>query len=225
MDVLKPYFVDGTRTKHLRIRHLKGMLGAEGVVRHVRQAERSDTVPDLVVAPILVARDQRVVRRKLKIEALAHLSACVRIGKRAGELRDLKRGGIHNRRVHHGKIVEIPSLDVGEKGNPLAQRSPEISLVVLRIVARRCCTTRERVSRVEGRGIAHDHDLSVQSVRSRLGQDFYAAVPQFVVFRRERILIDANLANRGFRRKLPCGESINIDLSPVRPCRRPRQRL
>src|SRR5437870_11571747 len=125
------------------------MLGAEGVVRHVRQAERSDTVPDLVVAPILVARDQRVVRRKLKIEALAHLSACVRIGKRAGELRDLKRGGIHNRRVHHGKIVEIPSLDVGEKGNPLAQRSPEISLVVLRIVARRCCTTRERVSRVD----------------------------------------------------------------------------
>src|SRR5256884_4993630 len=103
VDVLKPYFVDGTRTKHLRIRHLKGMLGAEGVVRHVRQAERSDTVPDLVVAPILVARDQRVVRRKLKIEALAHLSACVRIGKRAGELRDLKRGGIHNRRVHQDR--------------------------------------------------------------------------------------------------------------------------
>src|SRR2546430_13741133 len=50
------------------------------------------------------------------------------------------------RRVHHGKIVEIPSLDVGEKGNPLAQRSPEISLVVLRIVARRCCTTRDRKS-------------------------------------------------------------------------------
>src|SRR5207244_6559623 len=98
---------------------------------------------------------------------------------------------------------EIPSLDVGEKGNPLAQRSPEISLVVLRIVARRGCTTRERVSRVEGRGIAHDHDLSVQSVRSRLGQDFYAAVPPFVLFRRERNLNDANVTNHAFGRELP----------------------
>src|SRR6266705_1602115 len=126
------------------------MLGAEGVVRHVRQAERSDTVPELVVAPILVARDQRVVRGKLKIETLAHLSACARIGKRTGELRDLKRRGIHKRRVHHGKIVEIPSLLIGEKGNLLAQRTTEISRVVLRIVARSCPAARERVSRVEG---------------------------------------------------------------------------
>src|SRR5207244_9754351 len=92
-DGIRDDLVTGVQTCalpiYLRIRHLKGMLGAEGVVRHVRQAERSDTVPDLVVAPILVARDQRVVRRKLKIEALAHLSACVRseerrVGKECG---------------------------------------------------------------------------------------------------------------------------------------------
>ena len=53
-------------------------------------------------------------------------------------------------------------------------------------------------------------------IRSRFRQDFNPAVPEFVVFRGEGVLIDSNLADGGFWRKLPGGEAINVDLTAVR---------
>src|SRR5438046_5106696 len=106
-----------------------------------------------------------------------------------------------------------------------AQRTAEISVVLRRIVARRRSAALERVFRVERRGVAHHPELSVELVRSRPGQNLYAPVAQFVVLRRERVLIDANLANRSLRRELSCGKSININLSAVRSGRWSRQRL
>ena len=56
-------------------------------------------------------------------------------------------------------------------------------------------------------------------IRARLGENFDAAVSDFVILRRERILIYADFANGGFRRKLARGESVNVKLAAIRACR------
>ena len=65
----------------------------------------------------------------------------------------------------------------------------------------------------------------MEFVGAGLGEDFDPSVAQLVVFRGERILVDANLADRRLRRKLARGESVDVDLAAVRPGGRPGQRL
>src|SRR2546430_17089021 len=62
-------------------------------------------------------------------------------------------------------------------------------------------------------------------IRSRFRQDFDAAVTKFVVFGGKGILIDSNLADGGFWRKLPGGEAVNVDLTAVRTGRRTSESL
>ncbi len=64
----------------------------------------------------------------------------------------------------------------------------------------------------------------MQLVRTRLGKDLHAAVTQLVVLRREGILVDTNFADRRLRRQLPTGKAVHVNLSAVRPSRRPSQR-
>ena len=44
-----------------------------------------------------------------------------------------------------------------------------------------------------------------------LGENLDSTETQFVVFRREGILVDADLANRILRRQLATAESVNVD--------------
>ena len=55
--------------------------------------------------------------------------------------------------------------------------------------------------RVEVRRVAVHHQLSVELIGARLGEDLDAAVAELVVLGGKRILIDANLADRGLRRE------------------------
>ncbi len=57
-------------------------------------------------------------------------------------------------------------------------------------------------------------------VGTRLGEDLDAAIAQLVVFRREGILIDANLTNRRLGRNLAAGETIDVNLAAVGADRR-----
>ena len=52
-------------------------------------------------------------------------------------------------------------------------------------------------------------------VGAGLGENLNAAVAKFVVFGRERVLVNADLANRRLRWKLTGGESVDIDLPAV----------
>jgi len=83
----------------------------------------------------------------------------------------------------------------------------------------------ERIGCIEAVVVALRQKLPVQFIRAWLGQNFDASVTQLVELRREGILIDANLANGGLRRKLPARKSINVNLSAVGSRRRTRQRL
>ncbi len=85
--------------------------------------------------------------------------------------------------------------------------------------------TGEGIGRVEGRVIAIDHELAVKFVGAGLGKDFNAAVTQLVVFGRKRILVDANLANRGLGGKLAGGETVDVHLAAIRSRRGPGQGL
>ena len=59
--------------------------------------------------------------------------------------------------------------------------------------------------------------VAVQLVGAGLGKDLDAAVAELVILRGERILVDADFADRRLGRKLPAGESIDEDLRAVRP--------
>src|SRR5215469_12776436 len=82
----------------------------------------------------------------------------------------------------------------------------------------------QRISGVELRGIAVHLQVAVQLVGSGLGEDFDTAIAEAIVLRRERVLVDANLADGGLRRKLSAGEAVNVNLSAVGSGRRPGQR-
>ena len=62
-------------------------------------------------------------------------------------------------------------------------------------------------------------------IRTQLGKNLDAPVAEFVILRRERILVDADFANRGFRRKLPAGKTVNVNLTAIGPGRGSGERL
>ncbi len=65
----------------------------------------------------------------------------------------------------------------------------------------------------------------MELVGAGFGEDFDAPVAQFVVLRRKGVLVDADFADRRFWRKLPAGESIDINLPAAGACRRTGQRI
>ena len=60
-----------------------------------------------------------------------------------------------------------------------------------------------------------EKELSVILIRAGLGEDFDSAVTQLVILRGKRILVDANLTNGRLGRKLPAGESVDVDLAAI----------
>src|SRR5208282_5974435 len=146
----------------------------------------------------------------------AQIEPRLRIGDCVAEGFNRKCRGIHDLCAHDGQIGDIAALNVEEKRSFLAQRSAHVYAELSRIVPRRFCSLRQifkGVPRVKSRRISRKKKLSVELVRAGLSQDFDSPVTQLVIFRRERILIDANLSNRSLRRKLPCRESIDIYLA------------
>src|ERR1019366_6288092 len=84
---------------------------------------------------------------------------------------------------------------------------------------------KEPIARVHSRTVSLDRELSVKLIRAGLGEDFDSSVAQLVVFGGKRILVDANLANRFFRRKLSGRKSIDVNLPAAGACRRYGQRF
>jgi hypothetical protein len=78
-----------------------------------------------------------------------------------------------------------------------------------------------RVPEIVREIVAH---RGVEFLRTGLGEDLDPAEAQLVELRRERILVDANLADRFLGRKLAATESVDENLAAIRPSRRPGQR-
>src|SRR5260370_40118472 len=77
---LKARFVNGASAEDLSVAQLESMLCVKRDVSHGRQSKGANAVSRLVVAPILVARRERVSRIDLIIQALAEVRSRARGG-------------------------------------------------------------------------------------------------------------------------------------------------
>ena len=97
--------------------------------------------------------------------------------------------------VNGREVVNISPLGADEKRRVLypfdrAPNAPiELDGVIIWLGAG------EWIGRIERRIVSADLNLAVVTVGARLRKNLNAAVAEFVVFRRERIRINANLAN------------------------------
>ncbi len=84
---------------------------------------------------------------------------------------------------------------------------------------------RIRIAGIEDIVAVVEIGLPAQFVGAGLGQNLDAAEADLVVFRRKRVLIDADLADGIFVGKLAAGEPVDVNLAAVGACRRTRQSL
>src|ERR1700683_4196043 len=127
--------------------------------------------------------------------------------------------------INGREVVNISPLGADKKGRVLYpfDRAPNTSVELDSVII--WLGAGERIGRIERRIVSADLKLAMVTVGARLGEDFNAAITKLVVFRRERILINANLANRRLGRKLTGSEAVDVELAAVRASRRPGQRL
>src|SRR5206468_7901442 len=69
------------------------------------------------------------------------------------------------------------------------------------------------------------HRLAADGVAAGLGEDLDSSEAWTIVLRRERVRIDAHLANRRLRRKRPTKKAVDVNLSATGPWRGTGQRL
>ena len=125
--------------------------------------------------------------------------------------------------IDDGVRIVIPAKSTQKPRRALVERAADITQKESGVV--RGFAGHKRVQRVERGVVPVGHDHSMQMVRTWLGQYLDAAVTQFVVFRRERILVDSYFADGRFRRQLSARKSVDIDLAAIRAGRRFGQRI
>src|ERR1019366_3631042 len=157
-------------------------------------------------------------------QTLADVGALVRRGHGLQSLKGVE-VFIESLGIDGGEVVNISPLGADKKGSVLNpfDRAADASLVLDGIII--WLRARERVGRIECRIVSADLKLAMVIIGPRLGENFDAAVTELVIFRREWILINANLANRRFWRKLASRKTVNVELAAVRSRGRPGQRL
>ncbi len=222
--VLEAQFVNGAAAQHRRLRDLHVLLGVLQVVGARHQVETADARVQQIGPQESVAQDQRVVRVDLVVHARAEADAPLRHSKDVRvRIDDPQRRRIERDPVDDGPVVHRVAPNVEEEGGALVKRPAHAPAVFFederRLLLRvRVAGIPETVAEVEVPG-------AVKFVSPRLGEDFDAAVAQLVEFRRERIRIDPDLANRLLRGELSAAESVDENRPAARPRRRTGQRL
>ena len=148
------------------------------------------------IAIVLVTGSQSIVLGDRPVESWSNVGALDRVGDGLVSVGD--RSGID--RIDRGQFVDVAPIDVDEERGFLVDRTADIPAELRRVVRR--LRAGEGVGSVEGRIVSIRHDLTVELIRAGFGEDFDAAITEVVVFGRKRILVDANFANGGLRRKL-----------------------
>src|SRR5208337_2882467 len=223
VKVLEAGLVHRPLTEYVRIAHLERMLRAVGVVGLRRERKLPDPSVGFIVLPELVAHRQDILRAELIIEPGTEVHPHLGIEHGLAEWNLLAQIRTENEGTHDVRVGDVPAKYIEEKRCALVDGAADVSIVELRMIAG--LFGGEGVPRVEVRGIPIHEDLAVVLAHSGLGGDLDAAIAELVVFRREGILVDPDLENRGLGRELAASEAVNIDLASVRPCRGSSQRL
>src|SRR6267378_6423669 len=212
--VLKADLVHSFGPENLRVADLDRMFGGVRVVAGRRQREATDARIFLGIAVKLTAGGERVVLANLVVEACANVGACSRVGNAFVERNDAGQVRRQHDGVHDGNFVDVAPLKIEEERCLLVNRPAYVAVVDGRIVGRLLAD--EWVAGIECRTVALYGNLSVVLVGAGFGEDLDTAISKFVVFRRERILINSDLTNRRLGRKLSSRKSVNVDLASVR---------
>src|SRR5580704_3064941 len=220
---LEVRLVDHLGAQHRRFDQLYRVIRVQSVIAGRQKTQIAHALVVQIVPRVAVAHGQRVVLAELIIDARADAKTVLRSDEDAVVRRDQKAARIYIETVDDVSVINVAILNIQEEGCFLAQRPAERPAEV---------SLRERRFRrgvgVAGipNGIAEvGIDVSVQLVGARFREDFDAPIPELVVFGRERVLIDANLADGILARQGAAGETIDVNLSAARSSGWSGQRL
>ena len=197
---------------------MKGVFGIELVESLCGQIELPDTVVDFVLPKILITRGESISGGKLIVDAGSKIRARAGIWDCTSKLNGVEIG-VERGSVDNGNLVNVAAIQIKKEGCLFVDRAANVAAIEDGVVGGLCGFSDERVPRVKCRGIAVDHELAVQLVSAWLGEDFNAAIAELVVFCGKRVLIQADFADRRFRRQLAGGKAVDVNLSAVRSSR------
>src|SRR6266496_5795045 len=141
-----------------------------------------------------IANGQGVLRVDLVIKARVNAEATLPRTKYCCEwIDDLQRLRIEGDRIDNRAVVDFVAPHIKEKRRVFAERTAHAAAIFFQkewglLLCVRIARIPELIGKVE-------IDRAFEFVSSRLGENLDASKAEFVVFRSERILIDANLAN------------------------------
>src|SRR5204863_7536102 len=101
------------------------------------------------------------------------------------------------------------------------QRAATVTATHLLLKIRNASRCQERISAVEHLVSEIEERLPAEFVGAGLREDLDPSEPHAVVLGRERVRVDANLADRFLWRKLAPAESVDVNLAAVRPAAGP----
>ena len=177
------------------------------------QRESSDPHVLEAIVAIVVARDKCVVLVELIVEPETRIGHAPRHNERLTELLYVERR-VEYGRVDDGVVVDVAVKDIEEERGFLGdKRAAETG--VDRAVLRIRLVGDKRVSSVEALIVVGAEYGAVVFVDPRPRQYLYSAKANSVVFRRERILVNADFSNRFLGRHIAAGEPVYVKLPSV----------
>src|SRR5690348_2041615 len=185
---------------------------------------RVDAIVALADFKIAITYAERVVRTELEIRPRAEVRKDARVGNRSNIGHDIQ-AGIEHDRIDETGAVDVAALEIEEKRPPSAEWPAEICVPEPAVIRGRLFVegSQKRAEGIHMGIVVFARNVSVVVRASRLRCNVNSAITQAVVFSREGIGIDANLANGGFRGHIAAGEAVNVNLGPARSDRRARK--
>src|SRR5579859_472484 len=208
-EILKAHFIDDVRSDYRRLAGLHVLVIVLRVIPARDQVEAADAgILDIHVR-IPVAEGKRVVRRELIIHARAHADTTLWHAENIRERIADERSGIERNGIDDGAVIHRVAADVQKKRRTLVDGPAQVAAILLK--HERGFLRGVRIARVPDIVGEIVEARTVKLVRARLGENLDAAVAELVVFGRERILVDADLADGILGGKLAAAEAIDID--------------
>src|SRR5260370_19829705 len=166
---------------------------------------------------VAVARDQRVLRVDRVINARADRGETSRYEQPFADRDQIKRW-VKERGSEQFIVVRFVSVSFQkERRLPGLDRPAKIAAKLANL--KRCAFTRngrKRIARVQTFIVEIERSVAAKLIRARFGENLNAR-RRLIVFRRERVLLNANLADRFLWRHVSAGESVDKDLAAVGP--------
>ena len=183
--------------------------GDAAVVRQAGQIHLSDAGVFLLCQVVSVPRTERALGSDLDIDARRDRGRGAWAGQCVGEVDLLGVGRIKRLGIDHCIGLRTIPVGIDKVRRILVKRTVDVPIHLGGVVGRLIFC--ERILGVESGVVADDEKISMHLIAPRLGEDFDHAVRGVgIVASRVGVLVDANLADRVFRRECAIREAIDV---------------